>query len=183
MRLNFQQIFLVVIASGCFFSAAAQEKVDTQSVQDKVDPKIEKVRYFGSFTTLPFENSVGKVEKGKTVEIGGIKIITKIHQLRKPIFVSTELCSSTEKNGSLTPIFIDEEFFRVKEFVSYEFANRIFAYEINYEFFDGETGLEIGATTAEFYVDKSGDGVFALDCGVKDFRLDALPKWVKVLQK
>ncbi|MEP7075493.1 MAG: hypothetical protein ABI878_06750 [Acidobacteriota bacterium] len=150
--------------------------------QEKVDPQVEKLEFSGAdgFSSLPFTKFAAKVETGKPVVIEGISVKIKTHTLRKPVFVSTELCSVVGNNE--LPLLDPGELLRVKEFVSYELAARTFAYEVNYEFFDAESGEEIGAARQEFYVDETGNGNFVIKC-VKDFTLDAVPLWVKKLRE
>ncbi len=77
------------------------------------------------------------------------------------------------------PFLDDSQFFRVKKFISYQLAKQTFAYEVEYEFFDADSGEEIGATTSGFYVDQNGSGKFFIEC-VENFKLPKIPEWVKV---
>jgi len=90
------------------------------------------------------------------------------------------LCSDV--NGFEVPLEDDGFILRVQNYFSYRFAGKTFAYEVEYEFFDGETGEEVGATTSAFYVDPTGNGTFGIQC-LKDFKLHRVPEWVRNLSR
>lgn len=125
--------------------------------------------------------SVKKIVVEGPTQIAGLKVVRKRHELRRPTLVRhTELCG--DLNGTLTPIVDDGLSYRVPNYITYEYAGKIFAYEVEYEFMDIDTGHEIGATTSAFYVDSRGDGTFVISC-VKDFRLGSVPEWVRNLSR
>lgn len=151
--------------------SAAQIKIDVR--------KVEKINFSGmAFSTLPFSKSAKKTSTNSKIKIEDSEILEKTFALGPPVFVSTELCGDV--NGISVPFDDGSFIYRVQRYYSYEFAGKTFAYQVEYEFFDADTGDEVGATTAAFYVDEIGSGTFGISC-VKDFKLDRLPVWVKNL--
>ena len=148
--------------------------------QDELRSREKRIVFSGmAFTTLPF-GQVKKVASEESTQIDGLTINRKRHDLRKPILIQTELCS--EMDGALEPITDTDFLYRVKSYVSYNYAGKTFAYEVDYDFIDAETRDEIGAATSAHYVDAQGDGTFAIRC-VKDFKLESVPMWIRNLAR
>lgn len=146
------------------------------NAQRRIDLRQKTLVFSGTeFRTLPF-GPVKKVSSGESVLVGGVQLVRKTHQLRRSAVIrSTEICS--EINGTSVPVADEGMLYLVRSYVSYEFSSRVFAYEVEYEFFDVDTGEEIGATTAAHYVDALGDGTFGIVC-VQDFKLETVPEWI-----
>jgi hypothetical protein len=148
--------------------------------QERISPKADVARFSGlSFTIFPYVR-VSKSTPGRSVRIGDLEVATKVNTLSKPALVSTELCGDADR--SKIPQVDDSFILRLKSFVSYSFAQNTFAYEANYEFFDKESGQEIGATTSAFYVDETGTRKFKILC-LREFKLESVPEWVTKLSK
>lgn len=161
---SFTIIFVALIsATGFVFS------------QDRVDPKVRKIVFQGAkrFPVLPFEKLAVKGGKTHTVDVEGIKVTVTTRLLRKPVFVHTETCDS---NG--IPSSDGGFFFRATKFLSYAIAGQVFAYEVDFEFFDTQSGEEVGATTAGIYVASEKKRSYIQQCP-PDFKLDYIPKWAK----
>jgi hypothetical protein len=154
--------------------------------QDKVDPNMEKFDFYGqlSFSRWPFEKLVETEKKPrvKSVRIGGMNVKAATYQLRKPAFVVTELCGKTD--GGRFGIERDPKFFyRVRSYIAYSFDKHIFGYEVTYEYFDVDSGEELGVGVAGIYVDSNGSGTFTLACTHGETEIDKLPEWIKAFRK
>jgi len=151
--------------------------------QEKVDPNIERYRFSGTregFSVKDFTKIGSAVKPGNDVTIDGRRVQISSHIVKKQFFVSTELCSGIGNDIRVeTPLEDPGLFFRVKSIDSYHIRSQTFAYEVSYEFFDAESGAQVGATTLAYYVDNDGKGKFYLEC-VKDFELNRIPDWVKL---
>lgn len=125
-----------------------------------------------------FSDRVLKVINGTSQTIEGIKIKTKLHELKPERLDVVESCDVQNDNLEIAYNGFDYD---VEKFISYEVKNKVFAYKISYELINGEDGHEIGAGNSYIYVDEEGNGVFKLLCNKTE--LKSLPKWVKTLAK
>lgn len=161
--------------------AAILLAVGQTSAQDRIDLSAKQIGFSATaFTKLPF-GEVKRLVTEKPIRIDGLKIVRNRHVLVKPVIVrSTELCGIV--SGVEIAVADEGLLYRVQDYVSYKFGGKVFAYEVDYELIDRESGEEIGATTAAFYVDVLGRGTFGIRC-VKDFKLDAVPEWIRNLSR
>lgn len=152
--------------------------------QGRVDPNIEKITFDGisSFSVLPFEKLVEKTTKPREILIEGIKVTITSNQLRKSVFVNTETCHDDDK-----PYQNSDFFLRVPKYFSYAVDDKVFAYQVIYEFFDYASGQEVGASSYEFYIATKRKNSFVIHClgtGLgADYELEHVPEWVKPKHK
>ena len=145
------------------------------SAQEKIDFGHQKIKFFSeNFSVPPY--FARQTQTTQSVFIEREKVIKREYRVIKSVFVQTKSCS--EVAGTQIPRIDADQIFRVKSVWSYEFKKKIFAYEIEYEFFNRSTGDEIGATTSVFYIDEKGRGKFRITC-VPDFELKYVPKWLR----
>ncbi len=123
-----------------------------------------------------FADRVLKVIAGTPQTIEGIKVQTKLHELKPERLDMVESCNV--QNDELETAY-NELNYDVGKFTTYEVKGRVFAYEVDYELIEAENGYEIGAGIGRIYVDEEGNGKFKLRCDKNE--LESLPKWVKKL--
>ena len=145
------------------------------SAQEKIDFSRQKIKFFSENFSVP-PPFAKRTQTTQSVLIEKKQVVKRDFRVIKSVFVITKLCS--EVAGSQIPLIDADQVFRVKSVWSYEFKKRIFAYEIEYEFFDLPSGHEIGATTSAFYIDEKGHGKFQISC-VPNFELKYVPQWIQ----
>lgn len=159
---------------------SARITVDNRKVNDSQTEKTKAKRIITrEWTEFPvFADRVSKVLDGAPKIIEGIKIQTKIHELKVERLDLIESCDIHHDN--LEVIHNDRDY-EVEKFTSYQVKGKVFAYEVHYEFIEAENDYYIGAGTIEFYVDEEGNGKFKLLCNDSGTELKSLPEWVKTL--
>jgi hypothetical protein len=147
---------------------------DTRSKQSQLVLRKE-------FQTAPFfADKILNVIDMDSKTIDGIEVKVKKHELKTLRLEMLESCSLERDNYETAH---DENDFDIDEIYSYEFDNKIFAYEIPNQAVTGKEGYEIGVGFVSIYVDEDGNNNFKLQCEENDevSDLKVIPKWIKDL--
>jgi hypothetical protein len=150
-----------------------EKSVDTKS-KETISKRVLAKHWW---TSPVITDRISKTINGKQRIIGGITVQTKLHQLKREILDFVETCDTEQNNLEITHNTLD---FAVDKFTTYEIKDRVFAYQIPYEFINAEDGHEIGAGNEAIYIDEEGNGNFKLLCN-ENREIESLPKWIKSL--
>lgn len=126
------------------------------------------------WTSPIFADRVTKIINGTPQVIEGVKVNTKLHELKTERLNLVETCDINLDNLEIAHNSLD---FDVEQFTTYEINGKVFAYQVPYEFIDTEEEYDIGAGTIFIYVDEEGNGQFKLRCDETELR--KLPAWIK----
>jgi hypothetical protein len=167
-----------------FNAAKAKKSAPVIATVQKITENTKPKRILTREWSAPvFNDDVVKVINAEPQIIEGIKVQTRLHELKSELIDDVEFCplpaEELEKIKKELPadIIYTEQNYIVKKFTTYEIKGRIFAYEIPYEAIDAETLYEIGVGFQSVYVDEDGSGYFKMRCS--ETELKSLPAWVK----
>jgi hypothetical protein len=149
------------------------------------------------WTTLLFADRVSTVYKPQEIVIEGVKIQTKLHLIKPERLAEVEDCPLTPEQwakavkameeerkrmeeSNVAPIYTEFNY-DVRDFESYSFEGRIFAYAVPYYLIEAENQSEIGVGMKNFYIDETGSGAFKLLCDEDVRELKTLPQWIRDL--